>query len=330
MTSLSEGTGKVETKFSGIFPPLVTPLKPDHQLDVEGLENLIRHVMEGGVHGLFVLGTTGEGPGLSHAQRDEVVKRACHGVEEGVPVFVGITNSSYEESLRMSERAAAAGATAGVVAPPPYFTTQPEELLDYLSALVERSALPLFLYNIPGATKVMIDWRTAAAAAEISGIIGYKDSSGDMVHFHKVRRATAHLESFTLMVGPEELLAEALLFGADGGISGGANLFPRLYTQLYNACRRMDYDEILALHGSIIEISQNLYELNHSSVGYIKALKAVLAHFGICGNQVTVPFKALAPNGKNSIERVLKRLDSQIRNYLQSGGEVFFNQKTDH
>src|SRR4051794_21575007 len=102
----------------GIIPPLVTPLLGDDRLDLPGLGRLIEHVLGGGVHGLFLLGTTGEAPGLSHRLRCELVERACGQVGGRVSVLVGITDTSFVESVEMAEHAADAGAHGVVLAPP--------------------------------------------------------------------------------------------------------------------------------------------------------------------------------------------------------------------
>ncbi len=104
----------------GIIPPMVTPLLDRDTLDVPGLERLIEHILRGGVHGLFVLGTTGEAPSLSHRLRRELVERTCRQVNDRVPVLVGITDTAFVESVQMACIAAEAGASAVVLAPPYY------------------------------------------------------------------------------------------------------------------------------------------------------------------------------------------------------------------
>lgn len=102
---------------AGIIPPSVTPLKGRDTLDVEAFERLIERMIAGGVHGLFVLGTTGEGPGLSYRLRREIIDRACGIVRGRVPVLVGITDTAFMESVAIARHAAAAGADTVVAAP---------------------------------------------------------------------------------------------------------------------------------------------------------------------------------------------------------------------
>src|SRR5271169_3766297 len=134
---------------TGIIPPMVTPLRDRDGLDFAGLEKLIEHILAGGVNGLFILGTTGEGPGLSYRLRRELIERVCKQVRQRVPVLVGITDTAFVESVNVARAAADFGADAVVAAPPYYLPEAPPELQEYLDHLVAELPLPLFLYNMP-------------------------------------------------------------------------------------------------------------------------------------------------------------------------------------
>ena len=114
----------------GIIPPLATPLASIDALDVPGLEKLIEHILGGGAHALFILGTTGEGPALSYRLRRELIERVCTQVGSRVPILVGISDSAYAESLHLAEFSAKAGASAVVAATPFYFQLGQSELVD--------------------------------------------------------------------------------------------------------------------------------------------------------------------------------------------------------
>mgnify|MGYP000439242059 FL=1 len=119
-------------QYYGIILPMVTPLEDWDKLDYNGIEKLINHILKGGVHGLFVLGTTGEAPSLSHQLRKEVIKRTLDQVGTKVPVLVGITDTSFIETINIAEFAAEAGASAVVLAPPYYFPAGQPELIEYI------------------------------------------------------------------------------------------------------------------------------------------------------------------------------------------------------
>ena len=130
---------------SGIVPPLITPMRDRDTLDVPGLGRLIERILAGGVSGVFVLGTTGEGPSLSYRLRRELVARVSAQVQGRVPMLVGITDTAFVESLQLARFAADAGAAAVVAAPPYYLPGGQPELQEYLDHLVPELPLPLFL-----------------------------------------------------------------------------------------------------------------------------------------------------------------------------------------
>jgi len=291
----------------GIIPPLLTPLLDENTLDVEGLERLITHVLDGGVHGLFILGTTGEAPGLSYRLRREIVDHTCRLVKERVPVLVGITDTAFVESINMARYAADAGAQGVVLAPPYYFPAGQPELLEYLSHLLPRIPLPLMLYNMPSHTNLVFEVQTVRRALDINGIAGIKDSSGNMVYFHKIQMLLRERPNFTLLVGPEELLAETVLLGGHGGVNGGANLFPALYVKQYEAAAAGDRERAAAFHDVIMRISTTIYSTGQFGSSYLKGLKCALALEGICGDFMAEPFHRFREHER---ERIGEHLDA--------------------
>jgi 4-hydroxy-tetrahydrodipicolinate synthase len=303
---------KMKTKkkqiFRGIVTPLVTPLRNDGELDTQGLANLIEHVLAGGVHGVFALGSSGEAPGLDYQTRFEVIERAGRQVGGRVPFLVGITDTSFKESVRQAEAAARAGADAVVAAPPYYFKMTQRELLEYFRRLAEAVPLPLFIYNLPSCTKVDIAPETVVRAMDVPGIIGLKDSSGDMSYFHKVKELCRERPDFIIMVGPEELLVESVLLGADGGVSGGSNLYPELYVRAYGAAAAGDHEAAVAAHHEIIRLSHAVYDADRKSGFYLKGLKHALELRGICAGALADPFLPLLPEEKKQVAAALKTL----------------------
>lgn len=292
----------------GIIPPLVTPLKSRDELDVPGLERLIEHILAGGVRGLFVLGTTGEAPSLGYRLRRDLVERACRLVNGRVPVLVGITDCAFVESVNLARCAAEAGAQAVVLAPPYYFPAGQDELLEYLQHLMPELPLPLMLYNMPSHTKLVFEPQTVRRALGIPGIIGLKDSSGNMVYFHRLQRILRDRPDFTLMVGPEELLGETVMLGGHGGVNGGANLFPRLYVTLYEAAAAGDRDSVAALHELVMAISDTIYSTGHYGSSFLKGLKCALALEGLCDDFMAEPFHRFRETERNRVQGHLRAL----------------------
>jgi 4-hydroxy-tetrahydrodipicolinate synthase len=298
----------MQLPLTGIIPPLITPLVDQDTLDIEGLERLIDHVLAGGVHGIFVLGTTGEGPSVGARLRQEMIERTCRQVAGRAPVLAGVTDCSFTDSVRLARHAADAGASAVVSAGPLYFPLTQKLLLRYFERLAAQCALPVFLYNAPSCSHVTIEVETVAQASELSNIAGLKDSSGNMGYLHQVRRSVAARPEFTVLVGPEELLAEAVLFGVHGGVSGGANLFPRLYVSLYEAAKRGDANTVRLLHASVIEVCARIFEAGSYGSHYLQGLKYAASLLGLCRESVAMPYGPLDADGKRRVAAAVELL----------------------
>src|SRR5579863_3257648 len=175
--------------FRGLITPLATPLalsnRPEPSLDVPALERLIDHVINGGVSGIFLLGSTGEFASLGREMRQEIIRRTCTHVNRRVPVMVNLADTAISETLRLADTAVAAGADAVVLAAPYYFGHSQDDLLRHLERITEKLALPLFLYNIPPLTKNSFEPETVRRAADLPGVIGLKDSTGDPEYLEK-------------------------------------------------------------------------------------------------------------------------------------------------
>ncbi len=216
----------------GITPPLITPLAAADQLDHAALTRIVERSIAGGVTGLFVLGTTGEGPSLSQNLKREVVSRCCQAAAGRVPVLAGLIEASTDDALRLAAHAAEAGADALVWTPPFYYPLPQEAVIAAAERLIPRLPLPVYLYNIPVFTKVPLEPETLARLAAMPQVCGIKDSGGNL---EKLARTRALLPTIPILWGPEEIQLEAMRAGATGGVNGGANLFPELFVALYNA-----------------------------------------------------------------------------------------------
>jgi dihydrodipicolinate synthase/N-acetylneuraminate lyase len=293
---------------SGIIPPLVTPLEHHDTLDQPGLDRLVEHVLAGGVSGIFLLGTSGEGPSLSYRLRGDLVRQVCRQVAGRVPVLVGVTDTSLVESLRMAAVAAEAGAAVSVLAPPPYFPVRQADLRRYAERFAEESPLPLLLYNMPSHTKLAYEIDTLRHLMDVPGIVGLKDSSGDLTYFRSVAEISVDRPDFSLFMGPEQLLAEAIRLGASGGVCGGANLDPQLYVDLCAAMRSGNLDAANRLRERVSHIAREVYRHDQGSLGVIKGLKCALGLMGICSDAVAPPLQTLNESQRENIRSALERI----------------------
>lgn len=294
-------------KLKGIVPPVITPLTEDGQIDCIGLKTLLEHILDGGVHGLFILGTTGEGPALGYELQKKMIGETCALVGGRVPILVGISAAAMNDSVKLAQIARDSGACAAVAAPPCYFSLGEPELIDYYETLARKIPLPLYLYNMPAMTKVCLKPSTVIHLANVPGIIGYKDSSGSMPDLHEVILGLRGRDDFSIFVGPEELLGEAVLFGADGGVTGGANLNPRLFVSMYEAAVRGDIPEMRRLQGQIYQ-QRKLYSIGHHQSSIVKGIKCALSIKKICSDYLAEPFNHFEEKEKNEVRKILDTL----------------------
>ena len=331
----------MKSPLTGIVPPMITPLRDRDALDVAGLEKLIEHILgsgtgilpvsskssppkisethrleacaTNGVAGLFILGTTGEGPSLSYRLRREVIERTCKQVNHRVPILVGITDTAFVESVNIARAAADFGADAVVLAPPYYLPEAQPELQEYLDHLVPELPLPLYIYNMPALTKVHIELDTVRRAMDNPRIIGLKDSSGDLNYF----QAAAELikknrPDWPLLIGPEEKLFDSLQVGGNGGVSGGANLFPKLYVKVVEAHRAGNFARAQELQKQIQRVSDSFYRIGKHSSSIIKGIKCAASCLGLCSDFMAEPFHKFRAGERELVKARLQEIQAEI------------------
>jgi len=289
--------------FRGIVPPLVTPLLGPNELDEDGFCRLIDHVIDGGVHGIFVLGTTGEGPSLSVELQHKTVSVATRHAAGRVPVLVGVTHPSYFESTSLAYHAAKCGASGVVLAAPYYFPAGQDELLDYLSHIIPDLPLPVMLYNMPAMTKLVFEPATVQEALAWPNCVGLKDSSGDLDYFRNIIKVTKERPDFSVLIGPEHLLLQSISIGGHGGIHGGANVCPRLFVSLYDAAIAGESTD--ALQEQVLKLGRMYVIGSNPASSVVKAIKCALSVIGICKDRMAQPFKAFTANERVQVERII-------------------------
>ena len=304
----------MKSPLTGIIPPMITPLRGRDELDVAGLERLVEHIVAGGVGGIFILGTTGEGPSLSYRLRRELIERACKQVNHRVPILVGITDTSFIESVNVARSAAESGADALVVAPPYYLPEAQPELQEYLEHLIPQLPLPVYLYNMPALTKVHFELETVRRAMDEPRIMGLKDSSGDLNYFKSAAEMIKQRPDWSLLMGPEEKLFDSLQLGGNGGVSGGANLFPRLYVKLVEAHRAGNPARARELQRHIQRVSDSFYHIGKYSSSIIKGIKCAASCLGLCDDFMAEPFHRFRPAEADLVKSRLKDIEAELSN----------------
>lgn len=301
----------MELPLKGIIPPIITPLVNSNTLDVKGLEKLIEHIISGGVHGLFILGTTGEATSLSYDLRKELIKRTTEIVSHRIPVMAGITDTSINGSLEIAEYSARMGIDSVVIAPPYYIPISQEEMREYLENIVPKLSLPFLMYNMPSCTKLHMSLETIKKSKEL-GSIGIKDSSGDMAYLFSLIQEFKDSPEFSVITGTELFLPDTILHGGHGAIAGGANLFPKLFVDLYNASLERDLDKIEILRDMVLQIDNTIYNVGKHKSRIIKGIKCALSVMDICSDYVALPLRKYKEEDRKKIEQHVMDLNKII------------------
>jgi 4-hydroxy-tetrahydrodipicolinate synthase len=179
--------------------------------------------------------------------------------------------------------------------------------LQYFRQLAGESPLPLFLYNAPHNTHLWLETGTVIQAAVEPNIVGLKDSGLNMGYFHAVREGVRGMADFSLLVGPDDLLAEAVLLGAHGGMAGGSNVWPRLFVALYEAAAAHDVGRVSALHQQAVQFDNAVYGDNAANP--LCGLKCALSLMGICSTDLTPPLRAYSSKERDRVQQYLRGVD---------------------
>jgi len=217
----------------GVVPPLVTPVDGGDRIMEPSFRRIIRHVLDGGVHGVFALGSTGEFFGLDEDQQKLAIEIAVDEVGGRVPVYAGVGAVTTRECIRAAKRAEAAGAQAITVLPPPLLTPSEDELFGHFRAIAEATALPVLIYNNPDRIRINVGANLVERLAQLPTVVGAKDSSGDMTQTGEYIRRTRGT-GFKVMAGRDTMVLATLVYGGVGCVATTANIAPALVVKIYD------------------------------------------------------------------------------------------------
>ncbi|MEM9998358.1 MAG: 4-hydroxy-tetrahydrodipicolinate synthase [Bacteroidota bacterium] len=282
--------------FRGTAPALVTPFTPDGALDAPALKRLIDAQIAGGVDALVLLGTTGENPTVTPAERQRLTEIAVAHTAGRVPLLVGTGTNNTAESVRFSREAAAAGADALLVVGPYYNKPPADGLVAHVGAIAEAADLPIVFYNVPGRTGQNIPADlTLRLAEEVPHVVGVKEASGSLAQIADV---LAHRpDGFAVYAGDDELALPLIALGADGVVSVVVNALPEPFCRMVNLALNGQIEAARALHFDLLPAMRACF-LTANPI----PVKAALAHLGLCGDTVRLP---LAPPNDALRPRIL-------------------------
>jgi len=286
----------------GIFPPVVTPIREDEKLDEEALRRLIAYLLEGGVHGLYMLGTTGEFASLTNEVKVRTIEVCRREAGGRVPILAGAGETSTARTLELARLLEQAGADVIFSTPPFYYTYTQEELRDYYISLAESVTVPVFLYNIPQLTKVGLDPGLVRELASDDRIVGIKDSSGNFANYLEHIETARRMPEFRVFIGSEVLAGASVIMGGDGIVASTANVVPSLWVNLYEAAARGDVEKTA-------EIGRHLRTVGQiTTFGTAAGCKAALEIMNITTRQVAAPHRSLSDKQLAEVRSILENV----------------------
>ncbi|WP_163272137.1 dihydrodipicolinate synthase family protein [Chelativorans alearense] len=295
--------------FKGVVPPVITPLNERLEVDYVSFSKAIDHLLDAGVHGLFVLGSTSEVVFHDEATRVKIIEHAVEQTGGRVPIFAGVIAPTTERVIEHARRAQAAGVDAVVVTAPFYTRTSQPEIIDHFRYVREALDVPVIAYDIPVCVGTKLERATTVTLAREGAIAGLKDSSGDDGNFRYVLMDMAADPNFFAMTGSEILVDGALGMGAHGVVPGLGNVDPRGYVRLWDLCQAGDIAAARAEQERLCRLFEMVrVSLPRTSAGSagIGAFKTAMRSLGIIDtNLMPRPQRALNDEEAARIDVIL-------------------------
>lgn len=292
----------MERIIKGIICANITPLTNEKEVDKKSFQSICRYLIDSGLNGLFPLGTNGEGILLSIKERKEAAEIVVSEVGRGIPVVIQCGASSIEDTAELAKHAASIGADGvGIMAP--YFFAQDEKaIFDYYIRVANSVPdLPAYIYNIPTYTNndIMPEFADQIRKAA-SNIVGIKYSFPDLLRLGEYIKLDP---SFDALIGCDRLILPALSLGAVGTVSGPAAIFPKLFSGLWQAYLKKDYETAREYQLKLFDVDKAL-----SVFPGIPLLKAYLKETGVIASAACrTPFRSLNMEETKSLMKIVEK-----------------------
>ncbi|MDE8587854.1 dihydrodipicolinate synthase family protein [Arthrobacter sp. NQ4] len=301
----------MSSQFSGVIPPVVTPRHADGTIDTASLRNLTKHLLDGGVSGLFVLGSSGEVPYMTNAERSLVVSTIADANAGAVPLIVGANEQTTHRVIDEARKVIDLGADAIVVTSMYYAIGNADETETHFRNIHAAVDVPVFAYDVPVRTHYKLPTDLLVRLGRDGVIAGVKDSSGDDVSFRQLLLAAKDIDNFDIFTGHEVVVDGALLGGAQGVVPGLGNVDPRGYRNLVDAASAGDWVKAAAEQDRLADLFDIVYTPNGRVSGGAAGLGAFKTALQIMGviesNTMSVPMQALNEEETTAIKVILER-----------------------
>lgn len=288
--------------FRGVATALVTPMQAGSgEIDEKALRSLVEYQIANGINGLVPCGTTGESATLNHAEHHHVMDIVVEQTAGRLPVIIGAGSNSTREAISLTQHARAIGADAILSIAPYYNKPTQEGFYQHYRAIIESVDIPVFVYNVPGRTGSNITAETTLRVAELPGIAGIKEASGNIQQIMEILRHRP--KNFTVLSGDDALTLPLIALGADGAISVVSNETPGLFSSMVRLALEEKFSEARVIHEELLRLMNlNFVESNPIPV------KGALAMMGMIEEAYRLPLTPMSSDHRFAVRRALEEL----------------------
>jgi 4-hydroxy-tetrahydrodipicolinate synthase len=283
----------------GSIVALITPMHEDGSVDYDALRRLIDWHIAEGTDCIGVVGTTGESPTVSVEEHCEIIRVAVEQAGGRVPIMAGTGGNSTREAIELSRYARSVGADCTLSVVPYYNKPSQEGIYAHFKAIAEAVDVPMVLYNVPGRTVADMLPETTLRLAQVPGVIGIKEATGN------IERACTLIKhapkGFSIYSGDDPTAVALMLLGGHGNVSVTANVAPRAMHELCKAAIAGQAREATEIHLKLLPLHKNLFVESSPT-----PTKWALSRLGLCGNTVRLPILPLTPTGQSAVEQALR------------------------
>lgn len=300
-------------QFEGIYTPVITPYHSDFSLNQDALEATINRLIEAGVHGLIIAGTTGEYYAQSSDERVEMMSVAHEIIAGRRPMIVGTGAIRTEDSILYAKAAKKAGADALLIATPPYAYPTGREIALHALAIDRAADLPAMLYNYPGRMCVNMDEETLDRLGRSPNFCAIKESSGDPNRLHMLARDYPHI---ALSCGMDDQALEFFAWGARSWVCAGSNFAPEAHIALYQSCAvEGNFTKGRAIMSAMLPLMRVLEQGGK----FVQCIKYGLTQRGIDAGPPRKPLQPLNKDDKRQLAEVIATMDIAIAHIMGEG-----------
>ena len=287
----------------GVLPAMVTPFDERGRVDEKALRSLIDFLIQGGVHGIFAIGTTGEFYALSNDEYRRALEITMDEVGGRLPVYAGANAIATYHAAELAQIATEAGVDAISALTPYFISINQKELYDHFTAIAASTDKPVILYDNTPKTGVHIKPETVARLADVDNIVAMKDSTGDFTNMEECLRLTKG-KKFSMIQGRDTLIHAALCYGATGAVAACANVAPRICADIYDKFIEGDMEGSLEAQFRLAPL-----RIAFSLGSFPTVIKEALAMIGVPIGGCMAPTGSMSTEEREQLKKVLIEME---------------------